>query len=217
MQFNELKATVMDYIWLIRDSLSANNAIYFQFTIFVFSVKPGIFLQMMKDSSQQFVCPCRYLWYADFFRGWTMNSSWLLFHFQLCHIPEGLITSRGWAPAALLLCHGAAGGTDPFPGQEVPSSTWRGRGRPSLELLRDVWGSGEQVPRRTVPSSSLRALHPPPQQHPHLGRPPAPLPQPLANMHRYVGLPPPARAAGRKINNLNIFPCRKKFGGFEAS
>lgn len=109
----------------------------------------------MKDSSQQFLCPCRYLWYADFFRGWTMNSSWLLFHFQLCRIPEGLITSRGWAPAALLLlapslpkatrrpgnsipppprapvrapaanpalCHGAAGGTDPFPGQEVPSS-----------------------------------------------------------------------------------------------
>lgn len=33
MQFNELKATVMDYIWLIRDSLSANNAIYFQFTV----------------------------------------------------------------------------------------------------------------------------------------------------------------------------------------
>lgn len=57
MQFNELKATVMDYIWLIRDSLSVNNAIYFQFTIFVFSVKPGIFLEMMKDSSQQLVCP----------------------------------------------------------------------------------------------------------------------------------------------------------------
>lgn len=39
----------MDYIWLIRDSLSANNAIYFQFIIFVFSLKPSIFSQMMKD------------------------------------------------------------------------------------------------------------------------------------------------------------------------
>lgn len=35
MQLNELKATAMDYIWLIRDSLFANNAIYFQFSIFV--------------------------------------------------------------------------------------------------------------------------------------------------------------------------------------
>jgi len=47
----------MDYIWLIRDSLSANNAIFFQFTVFVFSVKLGIFPQMMKDSSQQLVRP----------------------------------------------------------------------------------------------------------------------------------------------------------------
>lgn len=38
MQFNELKATVMDYIWLIRDSLYANNAIYFQLTIFTLIV-----------------------------------------------------------------------------------------------------------------------------------------------------------------------------------
>lgn len=51
----------MDYIWLIRDSLSANNAIYFQFTVFAFSVKPGIFPQMTKDSSQQLICPFPYL------------------------------------------------------------------------------------------------------------------------------------------------------------
>lgn len=51
----------MDYIWLIRASLSANNAIYFQLTVFVFPVKPGMFPQMMKDFSQQLPCPFCYL------------------------------------------------------------------------------------------------------------------------------------------------------------
>lgn len=60
MPFNELKATVMGYIWLIRDSLSANNAIYFQFTIFALPVKLGLFLQLMKGSSPQLMCPFCY-------------------------------------------------------------------------------------------------------------------------------------------------------------
>lgn len=155
MQFNELKATVTDYIWLIRDSLSANNAIYFQFTFF-FSVKPCIFPQMMKDSSQQLVCPFRYLWYADFFHGvdnelqlaspsfptlpYSLRVNYILVlgscRFAAVGIQPAQSHSVPWeqhppptralvrAPAANPApCQGVGGGTDPFPGQEVPSGT----------------------------------------------------------------------------------------------
>lgn len=70
----------MDYIWLIRDSLSANNAIYFQFTVglvcgFFFFVKPSAFPQTMKDFSEKLIlltpsCMGR----TQFFMGWTINS-----------------------------------------------------------------------------------------------------------------------------------------------
>lgn len=88
MQFNELKATVMDYIWLIRDSLSANNAIYFQFTIF-FSAKPGTLPQTMKDSSEQLTHPFLYGWDTEFFMGWTMNSSCYSFISNFAMFPRG--------------------------------------------------------------------------------------------------------------------------------
>lgn len=52
----------MDYIWLIRDSLFANNAIYFQFSIFVgfFFCKTRHATPTVRNSLQSLLCPFCY-------------------------------------------------------------------------------------------------------------------------------------------------------------
>lgn len=206
MQFNELKATVMDYIWLIRDSLSANNAIYFQSTIFVFfcktrhiSTDEGFFtavhvpLPLFMDTQ-------------IFAGGWVMNSSWLLFRFPTLPYSLGVNSILG-----LGSCHFAAP-----PGILLPREPWskpplqtqprakvrregqtlsRARRSPAahgrveaahLELLQDVWEAGEEMPRWTLPSSTLHTCS---STHASVS-PPVPLLEPLGNVHRYMGLAP---------------------------
>lgn len=90
----------MDYIWLIRDSLSANNAIYFQFTIGVwfFSVKPSEFPQTMKDFSEELILLTPSCMGGTVFCGVDNELQLSLFHFQRCPVPWGSVTSQGWAP-----------------------------------------------------------------------------------------------------------------------
>lgn len=76
----------MDYIWLIRDSLSANNAIYFQFTIFFFCKTRHI----TSDNEGFFRAAHTPLpvWVGHrVFHGVDNELQLLLFHFQLCHVP----------------------------------------------------------------------------------------------------------------------------------